>query len=185
MGGYILFKDASPLGRLVSRLAQGMAVAGGLALVAMVVLMTASVIGRALIFAGLKPILGDYELVSIGMGFAVFAFLPWVHLERGHAMVTILTDSLPKAFNRWLLVTTDLIMLLVSAFLAWRQYDGTLDKLRYGETTLLLGIPLGWGYALGLIGAVVFVVVSIYVLGRSLSDALARRDEPQRVGGDL
>ncbi len=180
-----MFEDTSVLGRMVIGMAKAMAVAGGLALVAMVVLVVASVVGRALIFIGFKPILGDYEIVSIGMGFAVFAFLPWVHLERGHAMVTILTDNLPKAFTRWLLVTTDLMMLLVSAFLAWRLYDGTLDKLRYGETTLLLGFPLGWGYALGLVGAVAFVVVSIYVLGRSLTDALAGRDEPRRAGADL
>lgn len=180
-----VFEDSSMLGRMASGLAKAMAVLGGLTLVAMTVMVVASVIGRALIWAGLKPITGDYELVSIGMGFAIFAFLPWVHLERGHALVSLLTDIFPKALNAWLLVITDLLMLIAAAFIAWRLYDGTQDKLRYGETTLLLGFPLGWGYALALIGAVAFVIVSIYVFGRSVSSALSGRSEPRRSGGEV
>ena len=53
-----------------------MAIAGGIALLAMIAIVVVSVIGRTLIWAGLKPILGDYELISTAMGFAIFAFSP-------------------------------------------------------------------------------------------------------------
>ncbi len=184
-GGCLVFEDSSVLGRMASGFAKAMAVLGGLALIAMVVMVVVSIIGRALIWAGLRPIPGDYELVSVGMGFAIFAFLPWVHLERGHAMVTLLTDSFPKAVNTWILVVTDLMMLLTSAFIAWRLYDGTLDKFRYGETTLLLGFPMGWAYALALVGAIAFVLVAVFVLGRSLTHAVTGRSEPGRMRAEL
>lgn len=41
-------------------LARMLAIAGGLVLLAMVAMIVISIIGRALLFIGLKPITGDY-----------------------------------------------------------------------------------------------------------------------------
>lgn len=180
-----MFRDESILGRIAFGLAKWLAVLGGVVLMAMVAMIVASVIGRALIWAGLKPILGDYELVSVGMGFAVFAFMPWAHLQRGHALVSLVTDSFGPKVNSWILVVTDLAMLALSTFLAWRLYFGMMDKFAYKETTLLLRFPLGWAYAFGLIGAVALAIVALYVLGRSLSYALSGEAEPKRTGAEL
>lgn len=180
-----MFKDESVLGRLAHGLAKWLAIAGGLVLMAMVAMVLVSIIGRALIWVGLRPITGDYELVSIGMGFAVFAFMPWAHLMRGHALVSLVTDSFGVGANAWILVVTDLMMLVASAFIAWRLYFGMMDKFAYRETTLLLRFPLGWAYAVGFIGAVVLVVVSLYVIARSLNYALAGEAEPRHTGAEL
>lgn len=180
-----MFRDESVLGRSTIALARGLAVAGGIALMAIVAMVVASVVGRALIWLGLRPITGDYELVSVGMGFAVFAFMPWVHLQRGHALVTLVTDSFGVRANAWLLVISDLLMLALSGFLAWRLYFGMLDKFAYRETTLLLRFPLGWAYALGLVGAVALVLVAFYVAGRSIRYALAGEAEPRQAGAEL
>lgn len=180
-----MFKDDAPVGRLIVGLARGLAVAGGLVLLAMVAMICVSIIGRALLAVGLRPITGDYELVSIGMGFAVFAFMPWAHLNRGHALVSLVTDSFGVKANSWILVITDVMMLLASAFIAWRLYFGMMDKFAYRETTLLLRFPLGWAYALGFVGAVVLVIVSIYVLGRSLGYARRGEAEPKHAGAEL
>lgn len=180
-----MFRDESVLGRATIGLAKGLAVLGGAALLAIVLMVVASVIGRALIWVGLRPITGDYELVSVGMGFAIFAFMPWVHLQRGHALVSLVTDSFGVRANAWLLVVSDVMMLALSSFIAWRLYFGMLDKFAYHETTLLLRFPLGWAYALGLVGAVALVLVSVYVAGRSLSYALAGQAEPRRVGAEI
>ncbi len=179
-----MFQDSSIVGRLVNGVARWMAIAGGIALLAMVAIVVVSVIGRTLIWAGLKPILGDYELVSTAMGFAIFAFLPWAHITRGHALVSLLTDTFGARVNAWILVITDLLMLAVSAFIAWRLWLGMLDKFNYRETTILLGLSMGWAFAAALVGAVVMVVVAIYVLGRSISDALAGRAAPRHVGSE-
>jgi TRAP-type C4-dicarboxylate transport system permease small subunit len=179
-----VFKDESVLGRLANGLAKWLAVAGGLVLMAMVAMVIVSIVGRALIWVGLRPIRGDYELVSVGMGFAVFAFMPWAHLTRGHALVSLVADTFGARANAWILVVTDLMMLAASAFIAWRLYFGMMDKFAYRETTLLLRFPLGWAYAAGLIGAVVLVVVSLFVMGRSLTYAWAGEVEPRRAGAE-
>ncbi len=179
-----MFSDSSLLGRMTHGLAKWMAIAGGVALLVMIAIVVISVIGRTFIWAGLRPILGDYELISVGMGFAVFAFLPWAHLMRGHALVSLLTDSFSDRVNAWILVVTDLMMLAASAFIAWRLYFGMMDKFSYRETTILLGLPLGWAYLAGLIGAVILVLVSIFVFGRSVSDAISGKAPPKHLGSE-
>ena len=54
-----------------------------------------SIVGRAsLTWAWvLGPVPGDFELVEVGTGFAVFAFLPWCQLKRGHATVDLFTSE--------------------------------------------------------------------------------------------
>lgn len=179
-----MFSDSSLLGRATHGLAKWMAIAGGIVLLAMVAVVVVSVIGRTFIWAGLKPILGDYELVTVGMGFAVFAFLPIAHIARGHALVSLITDSLGPRTNAWILVVTDLLMLVASAFIAWRLWFGMLDKFNYRETTILLGISMGWAFAAAMVGAAAMVFVAFYVFGRSISDALAGRAGPKHVGSE-
>ncbi len=179
-----MFRDESVLGRAVHALARWTAIAGGVVLLAMIAVVVISVVGRTLVWAGLKPILGDYELISVGMGFAVFAFLPWAHLVRGHALVSLVTDNFSDAVNCWILVVTDLMMLVAAGFIAWRLSFGTIDKFNYHETTILLGLPMGWAYSAALIGAVVLVVVSAFVLGRSIADALAGKAPPKQLGAE-
>lgn len=180
-----MFRDSSGLGRFVHGLAKWMAVAGGIVLIAMIVLIVVSIVGRALISVGLRPIYGDYELVTIGMGFAVFAFLPWTHLERGHALVSLVTDYFSVRANSYILAITDFMMLFAASFIAWRLYVGMTDKFGYGETTILLGVPLGWGYLLGFIGAAVGVIVALYVFCRSVSYIMRGEAEPRRAGGEV
>ncbi|MGV8833922.1 MAG: TRAP transporter small permease [Devosia sp.] len=164
-----------PIGRFVTGLARAVAIAGGLALMATVAVIVFSVTGRALIWLGLGPITGDYEIVEAAVGFAVFAFLPWAHLTRGHAVVSIFTDFAGPRFNAWLMVVCDALMLAVAVFITWRQTLGAMDKFAYGETTLLLRMPLWWSYAAGLIGAVTLVIVAAYLLAVSIADAISGR----------
>ncbi|MBU1174613.1 MAG: TRAP transporter small permease [Alphaproteobacteria bacterium] len=178
-----MFRDGSRLERFTYHLAKWTAVAGGVALLAMIAIVILSIIGRSFIWAGLKPILGDYELVGVGVGFAAFAFVPWAHFERGHAVVSILTDLFGDRVNAIILAITDLMMLMAGSFIAWRMFDGMLDKLRFHETTLLLRLPLGWAYGVCLIGAIVLVPVSAFLFARSVGYAIEGKREPHR-GGD-
>jgi TRAP-type C4-dicarboxylate transport system permease small subunit len=179
-----VFQDTSVLGRAANGVARWLAIAGGVVLLAMIVIVVVSVIGRAFIWAGLKPILGDYELITVGMGFAIFAFLPIAHISRGHALVSLVTDNFGPRANAWILVVTDFMMLVASAFIAWRLWFGMLDKFSYRETTILLGLSMGWAFAAAMVGAAGMVFVALYVFGRSISDALAGRAGPKHVGSE-
>lgn len=180
--------DNSIAGRLVFGLARVVAIAGGIVLALIAVTTLVSIAGRALIPVGhwigvkLGPIPGDFELVQAGVLFAVFAFLPWCHLTRGHAIVGIFTDRLSVRFNVVTEALMDLLMLLVAVFIAWRHWDGMMEKFGYRETTLLLRIPLWWIYAAGMIGAVTFVIVAAYCLVRSVGEAAAKEPKMPESG---
>ncbi|WP_235679320.1 TRAP transporter small permease [Aquibium microcysteis] len=108
---------------------------------------------------------GDFELVEAGTAFAVFAFLPWCQLNRGHATVDLFTSYLPASANRWIDLLAETLMTIVFIVLAWRLWVGMMDKIRYGETTFILQYPVWWGFASAMVGAVVCVIVSFYMTG--------------------
>jgi TRAP-type C4-dicarboxylate transport system permease small subunit len=169
------------LHQFVGRLATWLALLGSAALVLIVVMTCMSIVGRALDFVGLGPIPGDYELVEAGIAFVVFSYLPWCQLRDGHARVDLLQRFFSPVLNWALEVLAHVFMLTVSALLAWRLYEGMLDKFRDSETTFILELPLGWGYAGALPGALVFVLVSASCLLRSVTQGrpgLTRRSSP-------
>ena len=168
------------LSSTVRALARWLAIAGGLVLVAIAVMTVLSIVGRAFIWAGLSPVPGDFELVEAGTGFAVFAFLPWCQLNRGHATVDLFTNYLSPAANRVIDLVSEIIFGLVTILLAWRLWVGMLEKMEYGETTFILQFPIWWGMALCAAATIIGVIVSVYMVvvramevaqGRSLLDA--------------
>ena len=166
--------DSSLVGRLVHSLAKAAAIGGGFALIAVTAVTVVSIVGRVLIPLGLRPIPGDFEIVQAGVLFAVFCFLPWCHLERGHALVAIVTDRLPVRLSALAEFLWDLVMLVVAVFVAWRLWAGLLDKSGNGESTFILRVPLWMLYSAGLVGALVFVVAAAYCAVRSGQNATSR-----------
>lgn len=163
------------LNRAAHALSLVFALLGGIVLIVLTLLTVASVSGRALIPFGLGPVPGDFELVEAGVAFAVFAFLPWCQLNRGHASVEILTQFFPSSVNLMLDVIVDLLLFGVAALLFRQHYLGTLDKTQYGETTFILQFPIWWAYAASLTGALVFVLIAGFCLLRSFRSAVQRR----------
>ena len=91
--------------RLIHRAALSLALAGGAALLAITALTVISVTGRGLIAVGLGPVPGDSELVEMAAAFAIFSFLPWCQLQRGHVTVDLFMAPLGRRAN----LTADLI----------------------------------------------------------------------------
>lgn len=163
------------LHRTVHLLAMTLALAGGITLVIITLITVVSISGRAFVWAGARPVPGDFELVEAGTGFAVFSFLAWCHLQREHASVEILTLQFSAFANRVIDVIVDALMLLVASILAHQHWLGTLDKFAYGETSFILRFPVWWAYAAGLVGAVVFVLVCVWCLISSTAAILTWR----------
>ena len=78
------------MNKFIYGVSRGLAWFGALVLTALATISVLSIVGRAFAFAGLGPIRGDFELVEAGTALAVFCFLPWCHLRRGHATVDML-----------------------------------------------------------------------------------------------
>jgi TRAP-type C4-dicarboxylate transport system permease small subunit len=165
--------DETPVGRFVIRLASAAAVAGGASLAFAIAITVVSVIGRALIPLGLRPIPGDVELVQATILFAVCCFLPWCHLERGHAIVAIVTDRFPIRFSAGAEFIWDVLMFVAAALIAWRLWAGLIDKLGNKESTFILRIPIWIIYSAGLLGAIIFVVAAAYCAVRSGRNAVS------------
>ena len=163
--------------RAMRQLASFLAILGGLALIAVILVTVVSVTGRALLFVGLAPIRGDFELVELGTGFAVFAFLPWVQINRQHASVEILTMNMGAGINRLIDLAADLLMLAIAALLTWKHWDGTVDKYVYGETTFIIQYPIWWAYASGLAGGIGFVLVSFWCVVLSARALVTGQDQ--------
>lgn len=145
-------------------LARIMALLGGFVLLFMIVITCISIFGRSLISLGLGPIPGDFELIEVSAAFVVFAFLPWCQINRGHASVDIFTAFLPDGFNRWIDLIAEILMGLAIFIIAWKLWDGTISKTKYGETTFILQFPIWWAYALSLSVALLGCVVALYMI---------------------
>lgn len=160
------------VGVWIGTVAKGLALAGGAVLIGLVILTVVSIAGRSLISIGLRPISGDFELVEAGCAFAIFAFLPWCQYRQGHVTVDILSDRFTPGIQAFLVLLGNLLMTIVACLLAWRLLLGTFEKRLYNETTFILLMPVWWGYALALIGAILFALVAAYTVWRSLNQLL-------------
>lgn len=169
--------------RLITRLALGSAAAGGIVLVALIVMTCVSIGGRALIDFGLAPVKGDFELVEAGIAFTVFAFLPLCQLRGGHATVDIFTSGLSDGVNRVLLAIWEIAAALAFLLIAWRLLVGLQQKMGNGETTFLLQFPVWWAYAASAVPAVVAVVVAVWSAADRIRAVFTGRDTRPIGGG--
>ena len=170
-------------------LAQTSAMLGGIVLLLVMIMTVISVAGMSLHKLGrylkktyemeigpllaVGPIPGETELIEVGMAFIIFAFMPIVTLNRGHASVEILTNAFSATINRLIDLAADLLLLAAAGYLGYRHYLGMLDKYGNGETTWILQFPLWWGYGGAMFGAVVFVIICTFCVLRSFNHLLA------------
>lgn len=166
------------IGRWIGHYTNLLAVIGGLVLTGVMLLAVVSIIGRALsrmqwaTLGWIGPIPGDFELVSMGAGIAIFCFLSWTHFQRGHVTVDIFVSKLGPRGLAWLSVGTNLILTILVVILAQKVGEGLDDKMRFGETTQILEIPVWYKYVGGMVGLWSFALVSGYSVWRSLNEAL-------------
>ncbi len=164
----------------VHALAKFMALLGGVVLCAVILLVGISVLGRAiadllhplrdtvpvggvLLDMGIGAIRGDFEWVEAGMGFVVFAFMPWAALCHAHARVDLFAPYMPRGLRR----LTQLLGLwgfaLAFCVIAVMLGLGTWSKYQSGQTSFILGLPVWMPQAAGVIAAFAAVFVTGYV----------------------
>ncbi len=181
--------------RFMLRLAQAMAIAGGLVLSALILLTCASIAGReinaflngdlmqgvapgladAILATGIGPVNGDFELVEAGIAFAIFAFIPLTQITAGHATVDIFTARFPPGVDRWLRMVVEIAFAAVLVLIAWRLFEGMRSKLQYGETSFLIQFPVWWAFAASFFGAAVSALCGLYMAGVRIAEALKGR----------
>src|SRR4051812_45219095 len=104
-----------------------LAIAGGLLMLLMAIMVVTSVVMRWLINYSVP---GDIELVQIATALAVFSFLPLCQAHRGNIMVDTFTTKLPRRAQRALDAVWDLVYAGMAALIAWRLAIGAYDTIR-------------------------------------------------------
>jgi TRAP-type C4-dicarboxylate transport system permease small subunit len=152
------------MGRALYRTATGVAVVGGLVLFALTLLTVISVVGRVAFSA---PIPGDFELVELGMAVAIFAFLPYCQIVRGNVIVDVFTTRASPRTRALLDGIGNLLFTAIAALLTWRAALGGLEIRSYHETTMVLEVPVWWGYVPAVAILAFLTIVCAYTVWRS------------------
>lgn len=148
------------------------ALLGGAVLCAITVMSVMSIAGRALVPIGLGPVPGDFELVEVGIAVAVFAFLPWCHVQGGHATVDLLAGAMGPSLKKSIEAICDILMALLWLTLTWKMWDGMVEKMEQMETSFILQIPVWWAFAICLVGALIGCLT--YLAKAAIAVGLAR-----------
>jgi len=133
----------------VERLLKYVALVGGFILFALMLLVTVAVFNRKVLNA---PILGDFEIVKIGLSLVVMMAMPYVTLRGAHIRVDIL-DQYIGNYGRFI---GDIFTRLVSCFVLFlligKTWKKMLDAHKYGDVTNMIEIPVSIAYAAITIG---------------------------------
>lgn len=155
-----------PFGRALEWLCGLLALSGGAVLAVLTVMSAVSIGGRAL---G-RPIQGDYELMQFGCAVAVALFLPYCQFKRGNIIVDFFTVRSGRRLQGALDAFGALLLALVMVLLAWRTAAGTSAMKASGETSMLMGVPLWYAYALLTPSFALTAIAGLYTVWQSWRD---------------
>ena len=161
--------SANRIESALTLLAGGLAVFGGLVLTGLILMTVISVIGRALFNT---PIPGDFELVEIGGAVAVFSFLPYCQLTRGNVVVDFFTARIRPRSKALLDMVGNLLYTGIAALLTWRLALGGMELKRYNESSMVLQVPIWWGFIPVIMGSGLLTAVCAYTVWRSWREAV-------------
>ena len=138
------------------------ALAGGCALIAVVLINVASVIGGA--FG--SPFPGDFEMTEVGVAVAAFAFLPYCQLTGANVTADIFTSNASPRTVNLLEAFGSFVALGFALLLLSRMYLGMLDQKAFGYTTAILQFPHWIAFIPILISLTLLVIAAIVTLMR-------------------
>ncbi|MDF1778413.1 MAG: TRAP transporter small permease [Rhizobiaceae bacterium] len=137
------------------------ALLGGLILLAVVLMSSASVTGNALMGT---PFPGDFEIVQMGVAISVFCFLPYCQMTGANVTADIFTSGASPRTIALLGLLASIIAIGFSLLLLSRMWAGMYDYIKYEETTAILQVPHWWAFIPILISLVLLAVASILTL---------------------
>jgi len=148
----------SPTGSLSLpvRILNGVAIAGGLILLVVMLLVSTTVFFRYVLN---QPILGDQELVEMGMPLVVMAAMPWAALKGAHIRVDVLDRAIGERGRFWGDVFARTVSCVVLLLLVQKTSAKALDAHKYNDVTNMIEIPVWITYGAISVGMGLFAVV--------------------------
>lgn len=156
---------AGPIG-LARRFIELWALAGGLLIVAIVLMNAYSLIADITFH---RPLPGDFEMVEVGVAVAVFAFLPYCQITGANVTADIFTQGASPRTLGWLALFSAVIAFAFTALLIWRMGQGLIDYLKFRETTAIMGFPI-WIAFVPIVFSLILLAIACLI---SMRDARA------------
>lgn len=172
-GSDTLARPTDPVGRVLYSVSRILAICGGIILCGLAAITAISIIGRAI--PGVGPINGDFEIVAIGTGLAVFTFLPWCQLARGNVVVDFFMTKAPTRVKTLFDTLGTLLYLVIGAMLTWRMVFGGLEMYETAEKSLTLNFPRWTTFPISVLLMSFLIIVIAYTAGRSVAETRAGR----------
>jgi TRAP-type mannitol/chloroaromatic compound transport system permease small subunit len=163
--------ELGPWGKRLFAVIQLVAYAGGLLLLALVVMSVISIVGRKLYSA---PIPGDIELLQMGTAVAAAAMLAYCEMLGKHLKVDFFTASAGTRTKAIMDGIAHLILGLAGALIAWRTAVAAVDTYAFGETSMVLGWAVWPAIALIVPGLALFALAGLYNATRLFGKAAAQ-----------
>lgn len=160
-----VIRPSGLVGRTIEQACAAMAVAGGLMFCIEALMSVLSVVGRA---AFGRPVPGDYELVQMLSAMGIALCLPYCQWRKGHVFVDFFTLWAPPLLKRLLDALAALLLAGSSFFLAWRIWDGMLEMREFGEASMVIALPVWWGYVPVVPAFVLLGLAALYTGSREL-----------------
>ena len=158
------------LGWALHGLADILAIFGGLLSCLMAAIVAVSVAGRYLLA---RPVPGDYDLVGILCGCAIFPFLPYCQLKGGNVLADFFTRGAPPRFKAALDAGGSLLFLAAVCMFTWRLYYGAVEMRRSAEQIAAFRFYRWWTMPFDIFCLVVLIGAILYTLARDLARARA------------
>ena len=165
-----------PFGKSLYAISVAIAVAGGVITLLVMILTVVSVVGRGALSA---PLLGDSEIVEVGIAIAIFSFLPYCQIRGANVIVDFFTMRMDPRSRAGLDAAMNAVCFACVAVLTWRLAVGGLAVFRGGDNSMFLRIPLWWGYLAGFLVSVVWSLTCLYT---TLRFARAMKSAERSVG---
>lgn len=160
------------VGRVLHRLADILAIFGGLLSCLMAVIVAVSVAGRYLLA---WPVPGDYDLVGILCGCAIFSFLPYCQLRGGNVLADFFTQGAPPWFKAGLDAGGNLLFLAAAGLFTWRTYHGALEMRRSAEQIAAFRLYRWWTMPFDIVCLIVLIAAILYTLAGDIARTRAGR----------
>lgn len=161
-------RPTHPVGRALFGTARILAIFGGLLCCIMAAVVSVSVTGRYLLS---RPIPGDYDIVGILCGCAIFAFLPYCQLMRGNVLADFFTQKTPPQFKAALDATGNFLFLTAIIMFTWRLYYGMLEMRQSSEQIAAFAFYRWWTMPFNIFCMIVLACTIIYTFLQDLSGA--------------
>lgn len=158
-----------PGGRALLAACKWLAIAGGLVLVALVLMSLVSITGRKLFSA---PVPGDVEVLQMCAAFAASCFFAYCHIVNGDVKVDFFTHNLSRRKVEAMDAFGSLLVALFGLLIAWRTGAGALNVKEVGETSAILGWPVWIAQVLMVPGFLMLAAAGAYTCLRHLRRAV-------------